>query len=40
MYILYIDLYIIYIIYKYIENNFTQCTYMYYVNTNFYFGCD
>jgi len=24
----------------YIQNNYTHYTHIYYVNTNFYFGCD
>jgi len=24
----------------FIQNNYTLCTIIYYVNTNFYFGCD
>jgi len=27
-------------IYIYTQNNYTQCTHVYYVDTNFYFGCD
>jgi len=27
-------------VYLYIQNNYPQCTHIYYVNTNFYFGCD
>jgi len=27
-------------VYLYIQNNYTQFTHIYYVNTNFYFGCD
>jgi len=27
-------------VYLYIQNNYTQYTHIYYVNTNFYFGCD
>jgi len=27
-------------IYTHTQNNYTPCTHIYYVNTNFYFGCD
>jgi len=26
-------------VFIYMQNNYTQCTHIYYVNTNFYFGC-
>ncbi len=28
------------IVYLYMHNNYTQYTHIYYVNKNFYFGCD
>jgi len=27
-------------VYLYTQNNYTQNTHIYYVNTNFHFGCD
>ncbi len=38
LYIYILTFYIIYK-YKYIHNKYTQCTNIYYVNKNFYFGC-
>ncbi len=28
------------VVYLYIDNKYTQYTHIYYVNKNFYFGCD
>jgi len=27
-------------VYEYIQNNYTHYTHIYYLNTNFYFGCN